>query len=144
MDLKSVLPDINGSILFYVFKTWFLPEPWVALRVSERPKFPRILSGAVNWAWYTLVGPIKSLHAFIASHRANILTSDGPLEENWLSINISYLTLSWLVLCRTLLSEHDGWILFCSAFCHHLFAASSGVVSLAVKWPVRLERSHVI
>ena len=34
-----------------------------------------------------------------------------------------------------------GWILFCSTFRRHLLAASTGEISLAVRWTVSLERS---
>jgi len=57
------------------------PEPCTALRVSESPNVPLMLSGAVNWARYTFVGPIKFLQTLIASCRANMCTSDGPLQH---------------------------------------------------------------
>ena len=57
------------------------PEPCTALRVSESPNLPLMLSGAVNWAWYTFVGPISFLHTLTASCRANTYTSDGPLQH---------------------------------------------------------------
>jgi hypothetical protein len=56
------------------------PEPCTALRVSESPNLPLMLSGAVNWARYTFVGPINFLQTLIASCRANMCTSDGPLQ----------------------------------------------------------------
>jgi hypothetical protein len=40
-----------------------------------------MLSGAVNWARYTFVGPINFLQTSIASCRANMCTSDGPLHQ---------------------------------------------------------------
>jgi hypothetical protein len=58
------------------------PEPCTALRVSESPNLPLMLSGAVNWARYTFVGPISFLQTLIASCRANMCTSDGPLQDN--------------------------------------------------------------
>jgi len=57
------------------------PEPCTALRVSESPNLPLMLSGAVNWARYTFVGPINFLQTLIASCRANMCTSDGPLQH---------------------------------------------------------------
>jgi hypothetical protein len=57
------------------------PEPCTALRVSESPNLPLMLSGAVNWARHTFVGPINFLQTLTASYRANMCTSDGPLQH---------------------------------------------------------------
>lgn len=43
------------------------PEPWVVLRVSVRPKLPRMESGATWRARNTLVGPISVLQSWMAS-----------------------------------------------------------------------------
>lgn len=43
------------------------PEPWVVLRVSVRPKLPRIEFGATCRARNTLVGPISVLQSWMAS-----------------------------------------------------------------------------
>ena len=72
---------------------------------------------------------------------------------SFLHFNIFFL--SWLktdfygwhcveLCCLDLMAVVYGWILFCSTFCHHLLMASSGEVSLAVRWTVCLEWKHVI
>lgn len=90
------------------------PEPCVALRVSDSPKLPLMLSGAVNWAWYTFVGPIKLLQTLIAFCRANMCTSDGPL---WCKTPSTQTT-----------SEYNDYIWLALQWCHlvkFVFAGST-------------------
>jgi hypothetical protein len=68
----------SGNLSNWLYSS---PEPCVALRVLDSPKLPLMLSGAVNWAWYTFVGPIRFLQTLIAFCRANMCTSDGPLQH---------------------------------------------------------------
>ena len=54
----------------------------------------------------------------------------------------------WILFCSTfglLVKVYSyGWILFCSMFCCHLCVASSGVVSVALKWTICLKQPHTI
>jgi len=79
---KRVFESVKPKQLVWIYTNIFkLPDPCVAFLVSVSPCFALIESGLLSWPLKTLVGPIKWRHTAMASSRASIYASDGPLYQ---------------------------------------------------------------
>ena len=88
-----------------------------------------------TWYAHVPIGPIVVLISFYDLFPFTL--------TSWMCVNLVNSGDTVELCCPGSMARVFGWILFCSMFHHHLYGASSGVVSLAVRWTVIACRSRL-